>query len=148
MIDGDNLETFPSIINSPSSTTSVSSPNSRSTPRGFASTGYGPGPALPPSSYLSSTLPTATTNSSTAIPTTLISASSNSNFSMSQPSESVATSTVSGSLTTLTITSGSASQSQGAATSEANKVGSRNAIIVGTTVVLGLVGVAGVGHYL
>ncbi|GAA5887965.1 hypothetical protein JCM6882_000818 [Rhodosporidiobolus microsporus] len=114
--DGDNLETFPTIIDDLTSTSRPSSLSSRSTNTPFNPTTFltAPGPALPPSSYLTGTsLATATTAS--VVSRTLISASHASNSSLSMTSsgtpslsESVVTSTVDGSVATVTITNSAA----------------------------------------
>ncbi|GAA5913634.1 uncharacterized protein JCM6883_004030 [Sporobolomyces salmoneus] len=139
--DGDNLESFPSIVNPSSSSTSVSS-SSRGV---FSSPSLGPGPAISPSSYLSSTLPPTATAAPSGTTTrgnqtTLVSASA-SNYTDSQPVFSIATSTVSGSVTTLTITNSAASQATGTSgAARSSKPEGNFRIWAGTAVALGTVG--------
>ncbi|GAA5950522.1 hypothetical protein JCM3765_000517 [Sporobolomyces pararoseus] len=116
--DGNNLETFPSIIN-PS--TSSNSASTTSVSRVFSSATLGHGPAISPTSYVSSPPATAAPTSSSQNQTTLISASL-SNYTASQPSVSLVTSTVSGSATTVTVTNSAAGASQSAGTSDATRL--------------------------
>ncbi|GAA5979687.1 hypothetical protein JCM5350_003813 [Sporobolomyces pararoseus] len=140
--DGNNLETFPSIIN-PS--TSSNSASNTSVSRIFTSATLGPGPAISPSSYITSPSVTATPTSSSRNQTTLISASL-SNYTASQPSVSLVTSTVSGSVTTVTVTNSAAGASQATGTSDAARLmssSSLSGIAMGFAVILlSTVGVA------
>ncbi|GAA5874388.1 hypothetical protein JCM16303_005837 [Sporobolomyces ruberrimus] len=127
LADGSNLETFPSIIN-PTSTTS--SPSSRV----FSSlSASGPGPAIPPSSYLSSSASTTTTSTNQ---TTLVSASGNTALSEQPPSVSIVTSTVSGSTAVFTTTNPPMSQASG--TSGASRLTAKTGleILVATSTVI------------
>ncbi|GAA5871461.1 hypothetical protein JCM8547_001349 [Rhodosporidiobolus lusitaniae] len=144
--DGDNLETFPSIIDDLSTSSSSSASRGLFNPSTLQTA---PGPALPPSSYLTS-LPSSTSSSpfssSSSAPSsrkTLISASSwnsSAHAATSTGSQSleeiVVTETVSGSVTTETITNTAA---------EASSTGGSNAAARGTGTMSGLIAGGAIG---
>ncbi|GAA5820647.1 hypothetical protein JCM11251_003093 [Rhodosporidiobolus azoricus] len=114
--DGSNLETFPSIIDdlsSSSTRSSFPSPSYTNTPFNPTTFLTAPGPALPPSSYVTGGSTSAPAPTGGVVSRTLISASyaassssarNSSSSTTGTPSESVVTSTVDGSVATVTIT--------------------------------------------
>ncbi|GAA5999870.1 hypothetical protein JCM10207_005949 [Rhodosporidiobolus poonsookiae] len=154
--DGDNLETFPTIIDDLTSTVSLSRTSTFSSSQPsttlFNPSAYPslPGPAIPPSSYLSA-LPTASSGSnsnSSRSWSTLVEASHPSGWNTSatqSDDETIVTSTVDGSVATVTVTNTDAPSATEGGNAAARVRGEKTWVGAGVVLAVGLATAGGAG---